>query len=238
LLKPILGAVLLLCAGTTRALGAPQEEDTWRHCGAPGEQVSIDACSAIIESGHKDAYSQAAAYKLRAQARLNSGDEKGAIADLTAAIDLEASNADVAESLFAGRGAVYVETGENDLAIADETAALAMQPDDATALGHLGNAYVGNHEFDKAAAAFTRAITIEPDSPTLTSNRAYAFLKLKRFDQAIADYDAVLKRTPDSALSLYGRGVAKRASGDTAGADSDIAAAEQLAPGIGTAFPP
>jgi hypothetical protein len=42
------------------------------------------------------------------------------------------------------------------------------------------------------------------------------------------DYDAALRLSPKSALSLFGRGVAKRGRGDIAGGNADIAAAKAL----------
>ena len=40
--------------------------------------------------------------------------------------------------------------------------------------------------------------------------------------------DSALKIKPKSAISLFGRGVAKRARGDITGGDADIAAAKDL----------
>src|SRR5207245_6565106 len=53
---------------------------------------------------------------------------------------------------------------------------------------------------------------------------------------AIADFDAALKAHPESAPSLYGRGLAKLARGDAAGASADTAAAQRLDPKIAQKF--
>jgi tetratricopeptide (TPR) repeat protein len=66
--------------------------------------------------------------------------------------------------------------------------------------------------------------------------RGLAYLKMKRLDLALADYDAALQANPKNAFSLYGRGVAKRLNGHQAGANSDIAAAEQINPDIAADF--
>jgi hypothetical protein len=47
-------------------------------------------------------------------------------------------------------------------------------------------------------------------------------------DDAIADYDAALRIEPKKAISLYGRGTAKRLKGDTAGSEADFAAAQAI----------
>ena len=51
-------------------------------------------------------------------------------------------------------------------------------------------------------------------------------------DRAIADFDQAIKLDPKNAKAIYERGVAKRKSGDAAGADADIAAAKQLDPDV------
>lgn len=57
-------------------------------------------------------------------------------------------------------------------------------------------------------------------------------LKMHEWAKAIADYGHALDERPDLTLSLYGRGVARRASGDKAGGDADIAAAQRGEPDI------
>ena len=50
--------------------------------------------------------------------------------------------------------------------------------------------------------------------------------------KAIADYDAALRINPKHASALYGRGIAKRRSGNASGGDGDIAAAKLIQPDI------
>jgi tetratricopeptide (TPR) repeat protein len=57
-------------------------------------------------------------------------------------------------------------------------------------------------------------------------------LRMKAWAKAIADYNKALESRPDLTLSLYGRGVAKRALGDQAGGNADIAAATRDEPDI------
>ena len=59
---------------------------------------------------------------------------------------------------------------------------------------------------------------------------------LRRHDAAIADYDVALKLNPKLAGSLYGRGLAKRRTGDAAGAEADIAAATALQANVAARF--
>ena len=60
----------------------------------------------------------------------------------------------------------------------------------------------------------------------------YVHVRMKQWDKAIADYDRAINDVPDLTLSLYGRGIAKRAKGDIAGGNADIAAATKGEPDI------
>jgi tetratricopeptide (TPR) repeat protein len=60
----------------------------------------------------------------------------------------------------------------------------------------------------------------------------FAHLRMKAWAKAVADYDKALYYRSDLTVSLYGRGVAKRALGDVAGGNADIAAATRDEPDI------
>jgi tetratricopeptide (TPR) repeat protein len=60
----------------------------------------------------------------------------------------------------------------------------------------------------------------------------FTHLRMKAWDKAIADYTKALYYRDDLTISLYGRGIAKRAKGDIAGGDADIAAATRDEPDI------
>ncbi len=63
-------------------------------------------------------------------------------------------------------------------------------------------------------------------------NLGFVHLKMKAWSKALADYNKALSFRPDMTLSLYGRGVARRALGDKAGGDADMAAAIHDEPDI------
>ena len=60
----------------------------------------------------------------------------------------------------------------------------------------------------------------------------FAYLRMKQWGKAVVAYDKALSDRPDLTMSLYGRGIAKRALGDTAGGNADIAAATRDEPDI------
>jgi hypothetical protein len=56
------------------------------------------------------------------------------------------------------------------------------------------------------------------------------------FAQTLADYDAALRHAPGDAHYLYGRGLAKAGTGDTAGAEADKDAAKAAQADIAEVF--
>jgi tetratricopeptide (TPR) repeat protein len=60
------------------------------------------------------------------------------------------------------------------------------------------------------------------------ASRGFTYLKLGRPKEAIADYDAEIKINPGNPYSLFGRGIGKQLTGDTAGAEADMAAAIKI----------
>ena len=61
-------------------------------------------------------------------------------------------------------------------------------------------------------------------------------MKLGTFDRAIADYGSAVAQNPKDAGSLYGRGVAKLKSGNTADGNADITAAKAIRPDIAEVY--
>ncbi|MGA7234754.1 MAG: tetratricopeptide repeat protein, partial [Bryobacteraceae bacterium] len=58
--------------------------------------------------------------------------------------------------------------------------------------------------------------------------RGFAYLQLKFYAQAISDFDKAIQLNPRYANAYTNRGAAKKAAGDKAGADADMAKARDL----------
>jgi tetratricopeptide (TPR) repeat protein len=94
-------------------------------------------------------------------------------------------------------------------------------------------------EIGQAEAAFAdcnEALRLSPDYSAALLLRGDANFALARFEQAAADFDAFLKQDAKNAWALYGRGMAKMKTGDTAGGTADITAAKALAADIDRDF--
>ena len=141
-----------------------------------------------------------------------------------------AAGRETAEKLseaYSARGAAYVGRGDYRRAIDDYGEALKRTPGDPILWNgrcHF-RAVVG--DLQAALADCNESLRLQPAMVSV-GTRGLVLLKLGRFDEAIAEYDAGLKIFANSALSLYGRGVAKRKKGDVAGGDADIAAAKAM----------
>ena len=90
-------------------------------------------------------------------------------------------------------------------------------------------------DFQTALNDFNEALQVRPDYADALDSRGFVKLKIGLPSSAIADYDAALQ-IKKQASSLYGRGIAKKQTGNTAEGDSDIAAAKALDPIIAAEF--
>jgi tetratricopeptide (TPR) repeat protein len=82
-------------------------------------------------------------------------------------------------------------------------------------------------QLEPALADCNEALRLESSAGT-RERRALVHLKSGQFDKAIADYDVALKTNPRLAGALYGRGLARLRSGDTAAGNADITEAKEI----------
>ncbi len=136
---------------------------------------------------------------------------------------------------FYRRGQLYAKIADFSHAIKDFDEALRLHPKDAEALNNRcwARAMVG--DVQTALNDCNEALQILPRYADALDSRAFVKLKIGLPSSAIADYDAALQ-TKQQASSLYGRGIAKKQTGQTAEGDGDIAAAKALDPVIAAEF--
>jgi tetratricopeptide (TPR) repeat protein len=87
---------------------------------------------------------------------------------------------------------------------------------------------------DSAAESCDGSIALRSDSENeyIYESRGLLDLKLAKWDQAIADYTKLLYYRPQHTIAFYGRSLARRAKGDTTGADADAAQATRGEPHV------
>ena len=191
-------------------------------------QESLDIARKLAGQDHGDALAQRHMWLslTRVGALLeDQGSLHDAIADFDQAIVLDPNSAIV----FYLRGTAYSKAGNHDRAIADFDQALVLDPKNANSFNARcrDRAIVGR-DLSQALADCSEALRLRPDASEMLNNRGLVQLKLAAFDRAITDYDAAMNRNAKDAVSLYGRGLAKLKTGNTAGGNADIAAAKAI----------
>lgn len=169
-------------------------------------------------------------YSVRAQAWREKENLDRAIADYSEAIRLAQHAMDVA-GYHERRGAVLIEAGQFERAIADFNAAIADDKawyNRSQAILLRGIAYRGLRDFDRALADFGDVIDHGWQRPLAHAHRGWVHLLSGDLRRAGDDFSAALGRMEQRsafALALYGRGLARSRSGDEPGGRADILAA-------------
>lgn len=100
------------------------------------------------------------------------------------------------------------DQGDYDNAIAEDTEALAIDPNYAAAYNSRGDAYLNKAEYDLAIADYDQAIRLYPAEAIFYFGRAVAYYNKGEYKRAIAGYDEAIRRNPRYALAYTYRGLA------------------------------
>ena len=109
---------------------------------------------------------------------------------------------------YTARGSIYANKREYDLALADWTKAIALDPEDAGVYRNRGTAYLFKGELDKAIQDFNKAIDLEPKDAGVYNNRGLAYTGKSDFDLAIQDFNKAIDLEPENANAYNNRGLA------------------------------
>jgi tetratricopeptide (TPR) repeat protein len=100
------------------------------------------------------------------------------------------------------------EQAMHEATVAEHTAALEADPENATAYVNRGNAHARQGDFDRAVADFTEALRLQPGDAGLYRKRASAHARRQATDEAIADYTESLRLEPHNVEAYANRGLA------------------------------
>jgi tetratricopeptide (TPR) repeat protein len=166
---------------------------------------------------------------------------------------------------FLDRGITFASRGDYDMAIADFTEAVNLDPDMRTAwmlrgralyasvsnvisvgenfsgvstLSTIGAAVTEEKKavYDRAIADFTQAIRLDPDNAEGYLERGIAYDSKGDYDRAIADYNQAIRLNPDYYTAYNNRGDAYGGKGDYDRAIADYNQVIRLNPDIDAAF--
>jgi len=105
------------------------------------------------------------------------------------------------------RGIEYANKRDYDLAIADYSKAINLNPAYASAYNNRGNVYKNKLQYDRAISDYDKAIKLEPKHVFAHNGRGNAYKAKGQYDRAIADYNKALKLIPKSASPYGNRGL-------------------------------
>jgi tetratricopeptide (TPR) repeat protein len=189
------------------------------------QAIADDTTAVSLSPGLTDAYVD------RASMYAAQHDEDDEIADETKVISLD-PNFDFAYIL---RSLAYHEKGQLAEAAADRETALKLDPKNAGGWNDACWLLAHADDLPEALASCEQSLTISPDNFRTLDSLGFVYLKMKNYAQSITMYDKALAAHPNLAHSLYGRGLAEQAEGDTKEATSDMQAAKALYPNVATA---
>ncbi len=176
-------------------------------------------------------------YGYRGDAELRQGNADAAVADLNKAVLAQLGIGSVMyANVLAIRSLAWEKLGEGAPAAEDFNRAMKAITGD-----NFNDYKVLNHRcytaalaglLDSAVESCDELVSRHARDEGVYDTRGLVDLKTKQWDKAVADYTQALYYRPDLTTSLYGRGVAKIAKGDTAGGNADMTEARANEPHI------
>jgi len=126
------------------------------------------------------------------------------------------------------RGYAFSQLGRRDLAVADYSEAIELEPRNVQFRFRRGELFAIAHAFERAEADFDKISEIDPKSPLADRGRGLAFYHRRNFADAVAALDEAARKDPNYAWTFYLRGHAKWALGRPQEAANDLEKAVEL----------
>jgi tetratricopeptide (TPR) repeat protein len=160
----------------------------------------------------------------------------GALVAVTSGVDRETRvvGIDVSEvrefvtGFYHNEGTRHHNLGNFRQAVADYTAAIALDPSDARAYHYRGISHKFLDNFSEAVADCSQAIRLDPQNARAYNERGAARSYLDEYDLAIRDYTSAIRLDPSFALAYRNRGSCLARKGEWEDAISDYTAAIRL----------
>lgn len=127
-------------------------------------------------------------------------------------------------------GAMLLERGRTDEAVAEFRAALDLSPTHAQAWHNLGNAQSARGQFGEALGYYRRAIELEPENANFHASLGHAYLETGQPDDALASLRTAVALAPHKAAHPYNLASALMKLGRTEEAGPPLARALELSP--------
>ncbi len=162
------------------------------------------------------------------------GDPEGGAAGMETLASNSHEPAVARASVFGQAGQAWLMAGRADRAVAAETRALALSPDDPDLLVSRAEAEAGLERYAAAARDLTQALAFDPRRVDALVERAAAWRELGQIERARDDVDRAFAVDGGSAEAYLERGILRQRMGDLAGARADWDAAVAKSPDTAT----
>jgi tetratricopeptide (TPR) repeat protein len=123
-----------------------------------------------------------------------------------------------------------------DRAIADETEAIKLKPDDAQAFVERATIYAYSGNMDAAIADLDTAIGLKPADLTALIDRGAVFAAKHDYTRALADFNTAVKADPENLGAILNRAAAYHGLGDNDRAIADLDTVIKLRPTLAGAY--
>jgi tetratricopeptide (TPR) repeat protein len=183
--------IVAVCLAISLLLSpSPARADDARDCGFHFDyDVTIAACTRLLQRGTRQQKQKAATLNDRADAYRSIGEWDLAIADLNEAIRLDPSN----EDHFLERGMAHLSKGNTERALEDHAQYVRLKPRQAHSYIMRHYAFMRLGRWDKAIEDLNQAVSLEPHSHNSYTTRASLFSTLGRPDRALEDYSQAIR---------------------------------------------
>ena len=108
---------------------------------------------------------------------------------------------------YLNRGNYYRKNDNNDLAIADYTKTLEIEPKFEAAYQKRGLVYLKEEKYEQASSDFTKAIELNPTNSNAYFNRGGIYFKQGLFEKSINDYTKEIGINPTNSLAYTNRAI-------------------------------
>ena len=128
-------------------------------------------------------------------------------------------------------GAYYAREGQEEVAIADFTKAIKLDPNFTVAYIDRADCYLGNNEWRKAIPDYTAVIRLDPQNENAYASRAQCYYYINRgdaLDRAVADYTEAIRLSPHDADLYNSRADCYSEMGDAGSSEKAIADYTQI----------
>jgi tetratricopeptide (TPR) repeat protein len=128
------------------------------------------------------------------------------------------------------KGIAYCREKEWDKAIAEYSAAIALEPETIPSYVNRGSVYLEKGDYDRAIADYDTVLKIKPDDAMTYNNRGWSYFMKGDWEKAVEDCTAAIKIEPNLPYAYDSRGEAYFAKGEYGKAVADFETAFKLNP--------